>query len=475
MSNVIVATLRFVDKFTSPMNNAVKSMERSAKQAQQMGKEIQKTGKSITNVGSSLKKVGSSITKGLTDPMKKARDESIKLASDLNKSMKKVDSAFDKNSKNIKNSSKATSASSGKAKGAAQDFQEMGKKISDVGSGLTKSITAPILKAGIESFKLASDLSDSMDNVDNTFGKNSTIIKKWSKTTLSSFGISQGTALDMASSFGDMATSLGFTDKVQDMSLNMVSLAGNLASYKNVGVDVANNALAGVFSGDTDSLSQLGIEMSKTNLAEYARTQGIKKSIENMSQQEQAQLRYNYLMSKTKNVQGDFTKNSDKASNQQRIFSESLKQLGATLGTKLLPVGLKMISWVNSMIAKFSGLSDSQKGTILKFAGIAAAIGPGLTIFGKLTTGVGGTITTFKNVGGAIGKGAKAFDKLKDVGKIGGAFSKFGRLGKAAFMAVSSPAFIAVAVIAAIAIAAFLIIKNWSKVKMFFGKTWKFY
>lgn len=84
-------------------------------------------------------------------------------------------------------------------------FKKVGEGLTNVGKKLFTSVTLPILAAGGASFKLASDLSESMNKVDVAFKTNADEVKKWSKTTLQSYGMSQGSALDMASLFGEVA------------------------------------------------------------------------------------------------------------------------------------------------------------------------------------------------------------------------------------------------------------------------------
>ena len=64
----------------------------------------------------------------------------------------------------------------------------------------------------------------------------------------------------MASTFGDMATSMGLsTEQAAQMSTTLVGLAGDLASFKNIGIDQAQTALAGIFTGETESLEAAGV------------------------------------------------------------------------------------------------------------------------------------------------------------------------------------------------------------------------
>ena len=80
-------------------------------------------------------------------------------------------------------------------------------------------------------------------------------------------------------------------------------------------------------------------------------------------------------------------------------FKAVLNQLtnaGIEIGSKLLPFALKAANAISNIISKFQGLSNAQKDNILKWAGIIAAAGPALIVFGKL-------IGAFGSLKGAIG------------------------------------------------------------------------
>ncbi len=239
---------------------------------------------------------------------------------------------------------------------------------------------AGLLAAGTASFKWASDLSESMNKADVAFKNNADQVQEWSKDTLDSIGVAQGTALDMAAGFGDMATSMGITtDKAADMSTTLVDLGGDMASFKNISVDIANTALTGVFTGETEALKTLGIVMTQANLQEYALAQGIKTKVEEMSQSEQVMLRYNYVLSVTKNAQGDFERTQSGAANQMRIFTEGIKELGAAFGEHLLPAITPAITEVNTVVKGLKDIDEISDSTKSGIAILAGAIVGGLT------------------------------------------------------------------------------------------------
>lgn len=69
-------------------------------------------------------------------------------------------------------------------------------------------------------------------------------------------------------------------------------------------------------------------------------------------------------------------------------------ELAAVAMEKLAPALKKLTDKVKEVTQKFNSLSDSQKTTILKIAGIVAAAGPLLIVIGKITSGVGGLISS---------------------------------------------------------------------------------
>ncbi len=285
-----------------------------------------------------------------------------------------------------------------------REIDKAGQKFQAIGTQLSTYVTLPILAAGGAAIKFASDYNESLNKVDVAFKSSSDEVKNFSKTSLESFGIAAGTALDMASTFGDMGTSLGLTTgEASKMSTSLVGLAGDLSSFKNISIDIANTALSGIFTGETESLKKLGIVMTEANLQAYAYSQGINTKIQAMDQASKVQLRYNYIMEVTKNAQGDFARTSGGAANQMRIFQESLKQVAQQFGAIILPVFTKLVTGINGLITSFGQLSEGTKTTIVVLLGVAAAIGPLVLGLGAIMSLLPTLATGFTLLTGPIG------------------------------------------------------------------------
>lgn len=271
--------------------------------------------------------------------------------------------------------------------GISGKLTSVGQTMSNVGQTMTVGLTLPIVAGAAYAVKAASDLNETINKVKVSFKDNAKEVLDWSKTSIKSMGLAKQSALDAAALFGDMGTSMGLSTKeASKMSMSMVQLGADLASFKNIPIAEAQTALASVFTGETESLKRLGIVMTETNLLEFARAKGITKTMQQMTQSEKVQLRYQYLMDKTKNSQGDFIRTSDGTANQIRMTQERFKELSATIGAKLLPLANKVLSFINDLFDAFGKLSPKQQDMILMFIGVAAAIGPILFVGGKLLT-----------------------------------------------------------------------------------------
>lgn len=285
---------------------------------------------------------------------------------------------------------KSAAAKMGRAfEEAGQKLERFGKKARDVGKGLFLKTTLPIGLLARSFVNSASDYQESLNKVDVAFGNSAQKVKDFAVVAGQKFGIDRGSALDMAAMFGDMGTGMGLAqNEAAKMSTSLVGLAGDLASFKNIAVDQAQTALAGIFTGETESLKRLGIVMTETNLQQFALTQGIKTKVKNMKQAEKVLLRYNYIVAMSKNSLGDFARTSEGYANQQRILASRWKDLSIILGTTLLPYATKLINILIKTVELFSNLSPRVQKIILIVGGLVAVLSPLLIMFGLLASGI---------------------------------------------------------------------------------------
>jgi hypothetical protein len=279
-------------------------------------------------------------------------------------------------------------------------FSAVGARMTAVGKGMTTFVSLPILGALVAATKGAIDLNETLSKTDVVFGKNSQAMKDWASTSLKTFGISKGAALDQAAVYGDMGTAMGLSgDKAFEMSKAIVGLTGDMASFKNMKADEIHLALSGIFTGETESLKRLGVVMTEVNLIEFAKSQGIKKSIKDMTQAEKVQLRFNYVMAASKNSIGDFQRTQASAANQLRLFTEGIKESSTKVGELLLPYVTKAVTWLNKFMDMAAKADDKTRKMGVAIALAVAAIGPLLIVGGTLITSIGAIIGALSAIG----------------------------------------------------------------------------
>ena len=234
-----------------------------------------------------------------------------------------------------------------------------------------------VIEFGVASVGLASDLNEVQNVVDTTFGTTGAIkINEWARNAAEAFGESELQAKQFTSTLGAMFKSMGVGQAdMEEMSMSLAGLAGDMASFYNLDPTEAFEKLRSGISGETEPLKQLGINMSVVNLEAFAMAEGITKSYQEMTQAEQATLRYQYIMNATADAQGDFANTSDSLANQQRILQLEIQTLAAEIGQDLMPIAQEVLTIARDGIEWISENKDALEG-------LAAAAGVAATAYG---------------------------------------------------------------------------------------------
>lgn len=215
---------------------------------------------------------------------------------------------------------------------------------------------------GKECLELGSDLAEVQNVVDVTFPKLSAQIDGFAKSAATSFGLSETMAKKFTGTFGSMAEAFGFTEKqAADMAVTLTGLAGDVASFYNMSQDEAYTKIKPVFTGETESLKDLGVVMTQSALDAYAMANGFSKVTSKMSEAEKVALRYSFVQDQLKNATGDFARTSGSWANQVRILSLQFDSLKASIGQGLINLFTPVIKVVNSIIGKVATLASAFK------------------------------------------------------------------------------------------------------------------
>lgn len=468
MGRVISTCIQFIDQFTKPSQETLKAMRK-------MSSEAKATGKSIKSAGDTIANAGSAMTKSVTVPIAGVGIAAVKTAADYESAMSNVQAITGATGDDFK---KLTQLGKDLGASTAWSAQECAEAMQYTGmAGWTAKENIDGLK-GILDLASASgtDLartSDIMTDAISAFGYKASDSAKFADVmtkACTSANVSVDTLGESYKYCGAICGTMGYSIDEITTSLAVMGNMGIKSSQAGTTLKNAISNMAAPTKNMKAAMDDLGISIVNQDGSMKSWGDVIKNlqgSFKGLTQDQQAayakqlfgkesmagMLAIINTSTSDYNALADSIKNSGGAANdaaqtqlnnlngQLTLLKSALEGAAITIGDKLLPYIKSAVGWVQKVTDWFNSLSDAQVSMIMKFAGIAAAIGPAILVFGKLVSTVGKVYSTFGRVTAAIAKAQ-------------------GVLGL-----ITSPAAIVIAVLAGVAAAAFLIIKNWDKVR----------
>jgi len=470
VGRVISTAIQFIDGFTRPSREVIQSMR-------QMGNEAIKAGKQIQNAGKTIANAGATLTKAVTLPIAGVATAAVKTAADFEAAMSEVGAISGASGEDMaKLTAKAkemgaTTAFSASESAEAMKYMAMaGWKTADMTEGIAGimnlaaasgedlATTSDIVTDGLTAFGMAAKESgrfaDVMAATSSNANTNVALMGETFKYCASTAGAMGYSIEDISVAIGIMGNA-GIKGSMAGTTLKntIANLAkptdAQAAVMKKLGISLTDSSgNMKSFAEVMDNLRSSFSGLSETEKAAAATTLAGKQSMAGLLTIVNASTEdFDKLTAAINGSSGSAeemaAKMLDNLNGQLTLLKSAVEGIAITIGNKLMPYVKTAVSWVQKAADYINNLNDAQLDNIIKWAGIAAAIGPAIMVFGKIVTAVGtaqrifGTITkTIANFGGIMG-------------------------------VITSPAGIVIGVLAAIALAAFLIIKNWDKVKGF--------
>lgn len=401
-----------IEGYTKEFSNALKNekianIEGISKSmlssAEGQGKKIGETLGKATKKAFEEETVKDSVSKKIKDSSDEIKE---KVTSQSNKILSGMSNQLNNHmhslSKNLGNKISSMFSSDNLTKSASN----LGSKIGTViGGALVGSFTKSCLDLG-------SDLTEVQNVVDVTFGNMTEQVNTWSKNAMEQFGLSETVAKKYLGTSGAMAKAFGITGQAAvDMSENVTGLSADVASFYNVSSDEAFTKLKSIFTGETETLKDLGVVMTQTALDQYALNNGFGKTTANMTEQEKVMLRYQFVTSRLADASGDFAKTSDGWANQTRVLKLRFDALKATLGQGLIKVLSPLIKMFNELLGKIQSCADSFVGLTNVMSGKSASLS---TIASDAT----GASSAIDSIGESADKSAKKLKNLANYDEL---------------------------------------------------------
>ena len=255
-------------------------------------------------------------------------------------------------------------------KGFNKGVKSLGKDmngLNNVAGKLAKTMAAAfsvkaVLDFGRACVEVGSDIAEVQNVVDVSFGAMKQKAEDFADTAIETFGMSKLSAKKTASTYMAMARGMGLAEDVaSDMAITLAGMTGDVASFYNISQELADIKLKSVFTGETESLKDLGVVMTQANLQQYAMTHGMGSNISTMSQAEQVMLRYSFVMDALSLAQGDFLRTQDSWANQIRILSMQWQEFMGIIGQGLTQILLPLVQLLNHIVGALISAGNAIK------------------------------------------------------------------------------------------------------------------
>lgn len=244
-----------------------------------------------------------------------------------------------------------------------QSFNGLGSAVKKIGLLIGGAFAVgKLVQFGKECVALGSDLAEVQNVVDVTFTTMSDKVNEFAKNAMTSAGLSETMAKRYVGTFGAMSKSFGFSEsQAYDMSTALTQLTGDVASFYNISQDLAYIKLKSVFTGETETLKDLGVVMTQSALDQYALANGYGKTTSAMTEQEKVALRFAFVQEQLSAASGDFIRTSDSWANQVRVMQLQLQSLKATVGQGLINIFTPVLKLINVLLGKLATLANAFK------------------------------------------------------------------------------------------------------------------
>ena len=382
---------------------------------------LEELNKATDSINKQFVEINSEFTKQvsstLSETVTRASKQFINLNNEFTKQMSNMGSNLSNVSNDIVKETEKTNDS------ISKQMTVMSKNATKNASGFIRTIrkklvaafgtvaTGAFIKSCIE---VGSNVTEVQNVVDTAFKDLSWQADQWASNAMTNFGLSELSAKKYMGVFGQMSNAMGITGKAAlDMAENVTGLTGDVASFYNLGMDEAYTKLKSIWTGETETLKDLGVIMTQTNLDQYALNNGFGKTTAKMTEQEKVMLRYQYATSALSNATGDFVKTQDSWANQTRILTLRFQQLKASLGKGFIALFTPILRGFNSLLAGLQKVADGFASFVQMLTGadISSSMGSISADIAGIGDDAGGAADNVSGIGDAAKKTAKDIEK----------------------------------------------------------------
>lgn len=257
------------------------------------------------------------------------------------------------------------------------------------GAGLTAGVTLPLAAGATKFVQWAASAENAVGKTTQVFGDNADAVIAWAATTDRAFGIAESDALQMTSTYGALFNMMGqTTEQSAAMSQEMLGLSADMAAFNDVSQSRASEAIMAGLTGEYESLKRMGVFLNEAIVAEEALAIARKDGRDEITEADKVLARYNLILEQTNQQHGQFARESGSFNGKLAVLTARFKNLGATIGAKLIPPLIKGMDAFAKVFEIIESISPRMLTMVIVIAALAAAIGPLLLGVSFLASGL---------------------------------------------------------------------------------------
>lgn len=251
---------------------------------------------------------------------------------------------------------------------------------------------------------LAATAEESENLFEVSMGRMANAARDWSKELSDKLGLNEYELRRTVGTLNVMVKSMGISeDAAYDMSTSLVQLSQDMASFFNLAPSEAFDKIQSGLVGMSRPLQDLGILVNETTVKEWALTNGLIKQGQELTEQQKVLGRYMVIMEATKAAQGDLERTVASTTNQWRIFSSQISEIGVKLGESLLPSVNGVLQQANKMLVNVENLIDRFPNLSSVIVTVTAALGGFAVVLGGVLLALPGLAALAVNAGVSLG------------------------------------------------------------------------
>lgn len=249
----------------------------------------------------------------------------------------------------------------------------------------------------------ASDLNEQLSKSGVVFGPQAKIVTDAAQDMADKFGMSKTVFLEAASGIGLVGKASGLTQKAAaNLGADMGKLAADAASFYNVPVTEALDAMKSGLVGEAEPMRRFGVLLSESAVQAEAARLGIAKMGDELTEGQKVQARSSLIMKGMSDASGDLERTQGSLANRLREIQGRLTNFAADMGTKALPAAEAFLGAVIKAPGVIGGAADAVRDYVTSNATFRPVLDAAKAAVGALVDGIKAIPGVFATVRAAI-------------------------------------------------------------------------